>query len=343
MKNSKICEILVETITTNRREANGIFNKILCDFVDTNIIKLPFAINEKFLCDPSRFSAIQKTVEDKLAGLKWDVNSHCLSAHINPKNHPTLPEIEFFSDEIRAQIRKYLRLKFAFTLVHRNCVDFEVENAQKIAEEWFKEVLDNLVVKITSENYLIHQQTLEAIEFCIDFKENSKLSSRDNAKRQRTGNSGDSSKSTNSPSLENLSVRNQQTAKLYNKFSSDANKSSKKHQTLTNRSRIDPQELLWKKSIRKMGQSHSKGKKGRDKQRFSENYATNTLKKDKEVSEEIIDELDESSEKERKVQKDKKSQQRDAGERAKETITNNRQTDQQINKQGMKYVGIGVF
>ena len=320
----------------------------MSDFVANKSVKVPFEINEKFLCDPSRFLTLQKAIEDELASIEWDLNSPLLNAHINPTNCPISSEIEFFSDGIRSQIREYLLLKFALILVQRKYVDFETENAQKIVEEWLKEMLNILLVKIMRENRLVHQQALESIEFIIDFKEDSQLPSADDTKRmrQRISNSGDSSRASNSPSLENLSLRNQQTAKQFNKWQSDAKKSFKKQQTLINRRPV--QELLWKKSMTKTGQSHSKGKKEKVKQKSAENYSKETLERVEKVSDRNIDELNDVNEKGEKVQKDDKShEQHDMDksdgerERGRETISTNnepyapvKQTVQQNNIQG---------
>lgn len=283
------------TITTHGSELNAFLNKILSDFCAKESVKMPFAINEKFLCDPSRFRDLQKSAEEEMAGLEWDLNSPLLNAHLIPKNYPTLPKIVFLSEGNKSQLMQFLLLKFAFTIVHRKYIDFETENEQKIAEEWLLKMLNILAVKIVSNDSIIHRKTLESIEFFIDYKENNKTP--DDVKRigYKTGHSLSVNSAINSLNLSNLSWRNQQAAKQFNKVQ----KSSKqpKHQAI-NRTH----ELLWKKPNTKTNRSHStKGKKEKVQQKSAEDPERETFK--------LVNELDDQSikvdeEKQRKVQKE---------------------------------------
>ena len=255
---------------------------------------MPFAVNKKFHCDPSRFVILRKAIESELASLEWELNSPLLSAHINPMDYPIVPEITFLSDRIKSKIKTYLLLKFAFTIVDRKYVEFDTEKEHKLAKEWLQEVLNILMAEIISENHRIRQEDLESIEIFIDFNEKHKFIAENVGKRmyeqQTKGHSNGGSKAINLTVIENLSLQNQQAANQFNKYVTGVKKQTKRSK--------NSNEVLWQKPHTNKSQSHSKGKKAKDKQKPTDD-TKDTIKRVKEVDND--DELHDRGTKERKI------------------------------------------
>ena len=205
-------------------------------------------------------------MERELVSLEWELNSPLLKSHINPLKYPTMPEITFLSSQIKSNIKKYLLLKFAFTLVERNYVEFDTEKHHKQTKVWLQDVLNKLMTEIISKNHQIRKDHLESIVFAIDFNETKKFSSAENPgkrsyQQQNRGNSNGSSKAINLANLaelENLSLENQRAAKQYNKYGSVIKKRSKLSK--------NSQKVLWKNPPRNETSKHPKGKKEKERQ-----------------------------------------------------------------------------
>ena len=202
-------------------------------------------------------------MERELVYLEWELNTLLLESHINPLEYPTMPEITFLNRQIKSNIKKYLLLKFAFTLVERNYVEFDTEKHHKQAKVWLQDVLNKLMTEIISKNHQIRKDHLESIVFAIDFNETKKFSSAENPgkrsyQQQNRGNSNDSRKAINLSVLENLSLQNQRAAKQYNNYGSVIKKGSKLSK--------NSQKVLWKNPHRNETSKHPKGKKEKERQ-----------------------------------------------------------------------------